>query len=124
MFEIGRVSRVQGGVRIAGNHSETSYRVRMCEAAAAKQAIGIGAARIVQSGTTILSIGGIEARHGFLDFEPDKATFQPALCDRARRSVVVVDRSRCDRNGTQHVADFSVIADRVTDATPAGHGAL
>lgn len=83
MSEVDRVSRVQGGVRIAGNHSETSYRVRMCEAAAAKQAIGIAAARIVQSGTTILSIGGIEASHGFLDFEPDKATFQPALCDRA-----------------------------------------
>ncbi|WP_413061508.1 hypothetical protein ACLN6N_02810 [Sphingomonas carotinifaciens] len=62
MSEEGRVSRVHGGVRIAGNHLGTSYRVRMCEAPAAKQAIGIAAARIVQSGTTILSIGGIEAR--------------------------------------------------------------
>ena len=83
MSEEGRVSRVHGGVRIAGNHLGTSYRVRMCEAPAAKQAIGIAAARIVQSGTTILSIGGIEARHGFLEFEPDKATFQRALFDRA-----------------------------------------
>lgn len=58
MSEVGRVRRVQGGVRIAGNHLGTSYRVRMCEAAAANQVFGIASARIVQSGTTIRRSAG------------------------------------------------------------------
>ncbi|WP_341208698.1 DeoR/GlpR family DNA-binding transcription regulator [uncultured Sphingomonas sp.] len=192
--KVGRVSKVHGGVRIAGNHLEGSYRARMREAAAAKQAIGTAAARIVEPGMTILidsgttsfwtaralsarrgvtivtnsldvateilgqsdhrlfftggalnvdyraafdptaiafarqfvfdvailSIGAIEARHGFLDFDPDEAHFKRALLDRFRRSVIVADRSKFDRNGTRHVADFGAIGDLVSDAAPAG----
>jgi DeoR family transcriptional regulator, glycerol-3-phosphate regulon repressor len=192
--EAGRVSKVHGGVRIAGSHLEASYRVRLREAAAAKQAIGAAAAQIVQPGMTVLidsgttsfwtaralshvrgltivtnsldvasdilgqsdhrlfftggevnvdyraafdsaaigyarqfvfdvavlSIGAIDTRQGFLDFDPDEAAFKRAMLDRSRRTVIVADRSKYDRVGTRHVADFDAIDDLVIDAAPAG----
>lgn len=192
--ETGRVSKVHGGVRIAGSHLEASYRVRLREAAAAKQVIGTAAARIVEPGMTVLidsgttsfwtaralchlrgltivtnsldvasdilrqsdhrlfftggelnvdyraafdssaiayarrfvfdvaflSIGAIDARHGFLDFDPDEAAFKRALLGRSRRTVIVADRSKYDRIGTRHVADFDAISDLVIDGAPAG----
>jgi DeoR family glycerol-3-phosphate regulon repressor len=64
---------------------------------------------------TILSMGAIEAKRGFMDFEPDEAAYKRALLDGARRVIVVADAEKFDRAGTVHVADFAQVHDLVTD---------
>lgn len=65
-----------------------------------------------------LSMGAIEAERGFLDFDPDEATFKRAVMDRARRIVVVADCGKFTRQGTVHVADFAQVHDLVSEAAP------
>lgn len=67
---------------------------------------------------TIFSMGAIDAERGFLDFEPDEATFKRALLERARRIVVLADSTKFGRKGTTRVADFADVADLVTEAQP------
>ena len=63
-------------------------------------------------------MGAIDAERGFLDFEPDEATFKRALLERARRIVVLADSTKFGRKGTTRVADFADVADLVTEAQP------
>jgi len=66
----------------------------------------------------ILSIGAIEARRGFLDFEPDEAAYKRALMDRARRVVMLADAAKFEREGSVHVAGFTDVHDLVADVPP------
>lgn len=66
----------------------------------------------------ILSMGAIEAKRAFLDFEPGEAGYKRAVLDRARRVVVVADAVKFTRHGSVHVADFGAVHDIVTDAPP------
>lgn len=96
-----------------GGELDVDYRAAFCAAA-------IASARQFVFDVAILSVGAIEARHGLLDFDSNEANFKRAVLDRARRIVVVADRSKFDRTGTRQVADVGAIDDLVTDAAPAG----
>jgi len=98
------------GIRVflAGGAVNVDYRATF-------DAEAIRYSRCFSPDATILSMGAIEAKRGFMDFEPDEAAYKRALLDGARRVIVVADAEKFDRAGTVHVADFAQVHDLVTD---------
>jgi DeoR family glycerol-3-phosphate regulon repressor len=68
--------------------------------------------------TAILSIGGVDATHGFTDFDVREAEFSQALMERVERVIVVADHSKFHRRGFARVCGFDRIDMLITDAPP------
>lgn len=100
----------RNGIRVflAGGAVNVDYRATF-------DAEAIRYSRQFSPDATILSMGAIDAKRGFMDFEPDEAAYKRALLDDARRIIVVADAQKFDRAGTVHVADFAQVHDLVTD---------
>lgn len=105
------LGRADHRVFLAGGGLNVDYR-------SAFDADAIGYVRRFVPDVAVLSMGGIEAGRGFLDFDADEAAFKRAILDRARRLVVVADHGKFAREGTVHVADFAQVHDLVTDLDP------
>jgi DeoR family glycerol-3-phosphate regulon repressor len=98
-------------VFLAGGAMNVDYR-------SAFDADAIAYVRRFVPDVAVLSMGAIEGKRGFLDFDPDEAAFKRAVMDRARRAVVVADHGKFAQQGTVHVADFAQIHDLVTEQDP------
>lgn len=67
----------------------------------------------------ILSIGGIDARAGFTDFDLEETRIARAMIESCERTVVAADSSKFGRRAPVSVCDMSEIDLLVTDAAPA-----
>lgn len=67
---------------------------------------------------TVLSIGGIDAQGGFMDFELAERELASMALRCGEKSVVISDRSKFGRSGLVKVADFEDVDLLVTDASP------
>lgn len=75
-------------------------------------------AREFIAGTVILSMGGIDATHGFMNYDAGEAEFAQALIAQAERVIIAADSSKFQRRGFKRVCGFEQVDMLVTDAPP------
>ncbi|MBA3325482.1 MAG: DeoR/GlpR transcriptional regulator [Rhodobacteraceae bacterium] len=66
----------------------------------------------------ILSVGAIDAAHGYLDFHLDETRVARAMLDASRSAMVVADASKFGTRAAVPVCALTAVACLVTDAAP------
>ncbi|WP_169569694.1 DeoR/GlpR family DNA-binding transcription regulator [Sneathiella limimaris] len=66
----------------------------------------------------ILSMGSVQAKQGYLDFELAEAEFKRAILPQAGQVIVVADHTKYNRPGTVKVADFNQVDILISDQAP------
>ena len=85
-------------------------------------AVGAEAERFVRgfrADVAILSIGGVDRRAGFTDFDLDEARIARAMAERSDVRIVAADASKFGRRGHVAICEPSEIEILATDAPPA-----
>ncbi|MEX3010494.1 DeoR/GlpR family DNA-binding transcription regulator [Hoeflea sp. TYP-13] len=68
--------------------------------------------------TAFVSVAGIDAQRGFMDFEEDEVRVRQTLLKSARNKVVMADSSKYGKTANMCTAPFSAIDRFVTDRKP------
>lgn len=68
--------------------------------------------------TAFVSVAGVDAERGFMDFEEDEVRVRQALLKNARNKVVMADSSKFGKSANLYTASFDSIDRLVTDRKP------
>lgn len=78
-----------------------------------------GFIRRFRADLAILSIGGVDARAGFTDFDLEEARIARAMIESCERTVIAVDSSKFGRRAPVSVCEAAEVSGVVTEAAPA-----